>query len=850
MTGPPVPAAATATTPARRAWRPWRSFASRPSTRIAVLTAATAAATLLGQLALAAGYRWPDADRTVVLAAIAMMSFVTEGFPVYLRVRRGSHALSLAEIPLVLGVLGVGALPLLIARTAGGAVGMALVRRQRGGKLALNIVLLAAQATVAAAGYRLVAGPHEVLGPRQWLAAYAGMIAADALAGVVVTAAIALHDDPGEWRRLPSAVIRGIPPVVVTTSVALLGALVVERDRRAVALLAVVGFVTFLAYREYARQSQGHAQVEGLYAFTRALDGSLDGAAVTRALLTEVRDQLHAEAAELLVPGPDAGTWTRTRLSRVGAVDTALVVADATDWWAPAAQGRPVLLATGRDAGHAADDPVDGIAVSVPAGPAGTGVLIVTGSLPATPTFGSDQVRLFEALANHAGLSLAKAGLVDRLRAEAAEKEYLALHDPLTGLPNRRQFHILLEERLAAPAAGVTAVLMMDLDRFKEVNDALGHDIGDGLLREVADRLRQHLGDRGIIARLGGDEFAVLLTGLGSADEALAMGDHLTRAMDHPVAIGHLTLSTRVSIGIACSPMHGEAVQTLVRHADVAMYAAKQARAGARLYEPQEDTNSAQRLSLTADLARAVQRRELTVEFQPKLDPATGLVTGAEALARWHHPDQGFVPPDLFIPLAEHSGLIRPLTMHVLEVALRRCASWRRAGHDLHVAVNLSPNGLLDDVLPDVVSRLLGQVGVPPAALTLEITESALVSDQAGTVATLDRLHAIGVKLAIDDFGTGYSSLGRLRHLPIHEVKIDKSFVQRLAVDHRDRAVVRSAIQLGHALGLEVVAEGVEDAPTLEHLRLEGCDLAQGYFISRPLPADEFEAWLVRTTPP
>jgi EAL domain-containing protein (putative c-di-GMP-specific phosphodiesterase class I) len=249
-----------------------------------------------------------------------------------------------------------------------------------------------------------------------------------------------------------------------------------------------------------------------------------------------------------------------------------------------------------------------------------------------------------------------------------------------------------------------------------------------------------------------------------------------------------------------------------------------------------------------ADLTEAIERHELTVEFQPKLDPSSGLVTGAEALARWHHREQGFIPPDVFIPLAEHSGLIRALTLHVLEVALRRCAAWRRAGHNLHIAVNLSPNSLLDSTLPDVVTRLLGQTGVPVSALVLEITESTIMADPTGSIATLDRLNALGAKLSIDDFGTGYSSLGRLRELPIHEVKIDKSFVQRIAVDHRDRAVVRSAIQLGHALDLEVVAEGVEDAATLRHLQREGCDLVQGYYISKPLAADAFEAWLAGRT--
>jgi EAL domain-containing protein (putative c-di-GMP-specific phosphodiesterase class I) len=247
---------------------------------------------------------------------------------------------------------------------------------------------------------------------------------------------------------------------------------------------------------------------------------------------------------------------------------------------------------------------------------------------------------------------------------------------------------------------------------------------------------------------------------------------------------------------------------------------------------------------MVSDLRDAITRRELKVVFQPKLAPSSGRVVGAEALARWQHPTHGFVPPDEFIPLAEHSGLIRPLTLHVLDDALRTCASWRRAGHDMNVAVNLSPNSLLEPDLTDVVARLLTQAGVPPVGLILEITESSIMADPTGSLVTLDRLNALGVRLAIDDFGTGHSSLSRLRDLPIHEMKIDKSFVQRMTVDPRDCAVVRSAIQLGHALNLEVVAEGVEDETTLTHLRAEGCDLVQGYHISRPLPADAFADWL------
>jgi len=616
----------------------------------------------------------------------------------------------------------------------------------------------------------------------------------------------------------------------------------IEHDPRSMLLLAAVSLLTYLAYRGYVRQSQGHAQVEELYAFTRALDGSEHIGDVARIVLNQVRDQLRAESAELLIPATGGSAYTRTRLADQDEVVTTLLEElPAEAWWAPAAGGQAVLRpAGGKDQSDGTAQ--DGIAVPVPMGDA-IGVLLVAGSLPDIPTFDEDHLRLFQALANHASVALAKAQLVNRLRQEVSEKEHLALHDPLTGLPNRRQFHRLLDSQLTA-GAGRAAVMLMDLDRFKEVNDALGHDTGDALLREVGTRLQRRLGNRGTVARLGGDEFALLVPEVNTDGAALAISDELRAELEHPIRIGQLTLNTRASIGIALAPEHGSDGRTLLQRADIAMYAAKGTRSGGRVYQPADDRNTPHRLALIGELGEAIARHDLMVVFQPKLDPGTGLVTGAEALARWHHAQQGFIPPDQFIPLAEHSGLIRPLTLHVLEVSLRRCAAWRRAGHDIHVAVNLSPNTLLDENLPDIVARLLGQTGVPPKALTLEITESSIMADPTGALRTLERFNALGVKLAIDDFGTGYSSLGRLRELPIHEVKIDKSFVQRVSVDHRDRAVVRSAVQLGHALDLEVVAEGVEDSDTYAHLTREGCNLIQGYYVSKPLPADEFANWL------
>jgi diguanylate cyclase (GGDEF)-like protein len=810
------------------------SWWGRPDRRVAALSLWLGAAALVAH-AVRLRYDHPVLDLGLAPAlALALAFAATEGFAVHIRVRRGGHAMSLSEIPMVLGLLSADPSVLLLIRLAGGGAGLAVVRRQRGVKLGFNLALLAVQATTAALVFGALS-PGDLAGPRQWLAVYAALVITDVVAATLVTAAIALHDDPQEWRRLPAA-MRGVPLVTVTASVGLVSALAIDRDPRALVLLAVVSAVTFAAYRAYVRQNQGHEQVEELYAFTRALDGSLDLDGVVRGVLEQARDQIRAETAELILPGPD-GRFTRMRRYGQQKLDTVRLPAlPAQAWWRPASEGEPVLIPKGRPGMPI----VDGIAVPVPIGEDRTGVLLVADSLPDLDTFSEREVRLFQALANHASVALARAALVDELRHEVAEKEHLALHDTLTGLPNRRQFQARLADALAEEPV---AVLLLDLDRFKEVNDALGHDVGDALLREVGARLQHRLGARGFVASMGGDEFAVLLHQV-SREEAVAIGDELTGAMEHPIPVGHLRLNARASIGIALAPEHGTEGKLLIQRADVAMYVAKETRTGVRVYQADDDRNSTRRLAMIADLRDAIKRKDITVVFQPKLAPATGRVTGAEALARWHHPVHGTVAPDEFIPLAEHSGLVRALTLHVLEIALRRCAGWRQAGHDLHVAVNLSPNSLLDADLPDVVARLLGQAGVPAGALTLEITESSIMADPTGSLVTLDRLHELGVKLSIDDFGTGYSSLGRLRELPIDEVKIDRSFVQRIAVDHRDLAVVRSAVQLGHALDLEVVAEGVEDRDTYAHLLREGCDLVQGYFVAKPLGADEFIAWL------
>jgi diguanylate cyclase (GGDEF)-like protein len=467
------------------------------------------------------------------------------------------------------------------------------------------------------------------------------------------------------------------------------------------------------------------------------------------------------------------------------------------------------------------------------------GVLIVTGSLPDIPTFTAEHLRLMQALAAHAGVALTNVQLVDRLR-------HIGLHDALTDLPNRRQF--LVDAQRATDAVSSTGhtvgILLMDLDRFKEINDALGHDVGDDLLREIGQRLRAEFGALGTVARLGGDEFAIVVAQACSRQEVLAVAEQLRRTIERPIPIGDLSLTVQASIGVCFTPEHGLDADRLLQRADVAMYAAKHVRTGVRVYQPEDDQNTPRRLVLMADLRTAIDRGALEVVYQPKVDPRSGRVLGAEALTRWQHVD-GPVSPDDFIPLAERSGLIRPLTRHVLHTALASCAAWRRAGQQISVAVNLSPHILADETLVDEVRQALHEHGLPAAALTLEITENGIMDDPTHSHRTLESLHALGVKLSIDDFGTGHSSLGRLAELPIQEMKIDKSFVRHLGVNPSRRAVTDASLRLGRALDLIVVAEGVEDHAEFEYLRRQGCDAVQGYYVSRPLPAAEFLTWLL-----
>ncbi len=432
---------------------------------------------------------------------------------------------------------------------------------------------------------------------------------------------------------------------------------------------------------------------------------------------------------------------------------------------------------------------------------------------------------------------------VYRVASISLEREQQALTDALTGLPNRTLLTTRTADSLVESGDAGTALLLVDLDRFKEINDTLGHHVGDRFLQVIAKRLAAAVRPSDTVVRLGGDEFAILLP----ATDAVAAEDTARRLQDTvcaPIVLEGLQVDVDASIGIAVAPQHGTDLDALLQHADVAMYLAKETGSGVEQYDATRDRNTTSRLVMLGELRRALAEGELEVHYQPQAELTSGRVTGVEALVRWRHPERGLVPPDDFVPLAESSGLIETLTRHVIDVAVAQVAAWRAEGLHLKVAVNVSVRDLSGTALVGSVRDALQRHGVPSHSLLLEVTEGSLFAESHRAATTLRLLDELGVCLALDDFGTGWSSLGHLRRLPVQELKVDRSFVQRMCEDARDTAIVRSVVDLGVGLGMRVVAEGVEDAATWAMLQEMGCDEAQGWLLSRAEPASVLTPWL------
>lgn len=433
------------------------------------------------------------------------------------------------------------------------------------------------------------------------------------------------------------------------------------------------------------------------------------------------------------------------------------------------------------------------------------------------------------------------------LQRQQAQALHDARHDALTGLPNRSLLVDRCDQALrqGRRQGTVSGLLLLDLDRFKEVNDALGQACGDALLVQVGTRLTECIREMDTVARLGADEYAVLMPAVGSLPAALSAASRLRQAIESPFRLGDVDVDVvvEVSVGVAVSDSSMTDAATLLQQADSAMYAAKQQHLGVAPYSVDDESSSPQRLAMLGELRRGMSRGELVLHYQPKVSLSTGEVSGVEALVRWQHPERGLLPPDDFIPLAERTGLIGPLTDYVLDAAFAQARLWIDVGRPMTIAVNVSGRNLLDEHLLDQVRAALDQHGVPASRLVLEVTETAIIAEPRRTLDLLTRLSGLGVRLSIDDFGAGYTSLAQLSTLPVTELKIDRSFVSAMT-EHRSQAmIVHSLIELGHNLGLTMVAEGVETAAVMAALRAYGCDVAQGYYLTRPLPIGAFDDW-------
>jgi diguanylate cyclase (GGDEF)-like protein len=764
------------------------------------------------------------------------------------QIEREARSISLTEIPFVLGLAFATPLTFVVVRVVASLTTEATFRRQyqQPLKLLFNTCLAFAEASVGLLLFTAVAHGAAGAEPRGWLAATVAGTGASVLAGLSVAVVIGLVERTLNTSRLREVLTSAAPTAAATCSVGVVAVAAVAQDRLAAIPLTVCCAALLLAYRAYSALRERHLGLERIYRFTQAVTHTAEMHAVMERVLEHARELLHAERARLvflgtdnhtaeLVLGPD-GMRTRDGTNQGdGSLDSLI----------DRVVGQKATLLLNRGA----RDPkvrswLDQLGVHesivVPLhGDAGViGLLAVDDRRGEARTFGESDVRLLETVANHAAIALRNGQLIEQLRHDSD-------HDALTDLPNRKAFERELMRRLGSTSRRRMLVVgILDLDAFKDINDTLGHQQGDLLLRSLAGRFGSISDEETMVARFGGDEFAVLLDGPAGEDVAARASMLILAALNQPITLDGVEVDVTASLGLAVAPQHGDTAEVLLRRADMAMYSAKETGRASLVFDwPMEDS-APNKLAVVTRLRQAIDAEALQVHFQPKVCLTTGLVRGAEALLRWHDPQLGSISPAEFVPVAERSGLIRPLTEYVLSTAIAACAKWQPVAPSVGVAVNLSARYLTDDDLIATVDHLLRHARLDPSLLTLEITESSIMADPARVIGVLETLRSRGISISVDDFGTGYSSLSYLRRLPVNEVKVDRSFVMTMHEDRENAAIVRSIIELSRSLGLRVVAEGVETHEVWEQLRALRCDLAQGYLISAPVSVQEFQRWI------
>lgn len=790
-----------------------------------------------------------DAPFQVSWWMLAIAFAMTEVFVAHLKYRRDAQTYSLSEVPLLVGLCFATPAGLVVGRLLGALVALTLHRRQAGLKLAFNLGLfLLLDACLAQIVFRALLQDHLPLQPLGWAAAYLTLMVTDTLSGLIIALVTLLHQG-----SLPASAVRrdlafGLLVAIVNVSFGLVAVSTLWYNPPALLLLLVVTGIMVVAYRGYVSLTSMYDRLQKLFAFTCS-SGEVDSSSEVSSLaLEKLRQAVKAGYVELTLLGQGdepALRWihdddeleeeSSPAVVHVSHDEAELLqeghIRARTD---PELQARPDLQRGGIRQVMVA--PLwDGQRL------AGS---VLAGSRSSVGAFDQEDLSTLQTLANHLVVTLKNARLVERLRREAQEREHQALHDALTDLPNRRAF--LAEVDRAVPireAADRFALILLDLAGFRQINDTLGHQAGDKALIELSRRLFD-VPDVSFAAHLGGDEFAFLMLSTPDEASALALAARLRDVVNRPVPLGSFAAQLRANVGIVLCPDHGEQAEVLLQHADMALRAAKGTPQGLALFGDEHDTSSPRRLALAADLERAVTDQEIVVAYQPQIDLVRGRVIGIEALARWTHRSYGAVSPEEFIPIAENTGVIWELTRSVLQRSLAEAGEWLRKQADLRLSVNLSVRCLHYPELPQVLDSALQMAGVSRSQLVLELTESSLMTDFARFQDAVSRLVEAGFAVSIDDFGIGYSSLAYIKSLRVSEVKIDRAFVAELLNSAGTSAIVKSVIDLTHAIGGRAVAEGVEDRSTLQRLRAMGCDVGQGFYLSRPLTPEAFRIWL------
>ena len=822
--------------------------------RIWALVLGIDAAALALVAALLPQLRPVDASWQLPWFVMAVGFWAAESRVVHFHFRRGAHTFSLNELPLVIGMFLASPLEVVIAQAIGSAVALTLHRRQPPVKLAFNIGSFALSSSVGLAVFHLV-GSGPLTDPTRWLAAFLGAGSANLVGVFAVATALSVSEGSLGFRKLRQML--GVSSVVAATntSVALLAVIIVIADPRAAWLLVVPIATLFFGYRAFIGARQQHESLELLYESTRILQRTpeLDSALVQ--LLYHSRTMFRAERAEIVIFPSDPSDGYL--ITSVADDRTAIMAPGDATIWKPlhrhlAEAGKAFLLnSSSLELGeeHEVRD-----AMIAPLGADGgiVGAMVVTNRLGDVTTFTAEDLRLYATVASHVGTALENGQLersLTKLSVLQDELKHQAFHDGLTQLANRSLFRENVDARLAATVHGDRSVVMfVDLDDFKFVNDTYGHEAGDAMLVEVARRLNLCTRGSDLTARLGGDEFAILVDDGADLSNAERVAQRITDSIGQPFLLGDIQTHAAASIGIAAG-RQGDSAEDLLRQADVAMYSAKAAGKGRwAIYKPSMLRSVRSRHDAGEELRRAVELGEFALRYQPVVSLDSGAILGAEALLRWNHPTRGEVGPDDFIGAAEDGATIVPIGRWVLDEACRQAARWGSSDDSAApwVAVNLSARQLLHPTLPDDVRGAIARSGLMPERLVLEVTESVLLHDAEAAIAVISDLRALGIRVALDDFGTGYSSLSYLHRFPIDILKIASGFV---GVGDRSDArwiLTEAIISLGKALGLQVVAEGVERRDQVQRLKSVGCELAQGFFFARPLHADTLATQFAR----